>query len=399
MKRSNILLLLAMTTMILAACTGGGSGNPPTWSSSIPPTDTTPPSPPIGLTAAPAGATAASLAWSAATDNMGVTAYIVRRNGTQVATSATTTYMDSGLSAGTTYTYNVAALDAAGNMSSSSPSASVTTASAADTTPPSQPTGLAAAAAGSSGASLSWSASTDNVGVTGYIVRRNGTQVATPATTSFVDSGLSPGTTYSYAVAARDAAGNVSPNSTSVSVTTASVADTTPPSQPAAFTAVPAGSTNATLSWSASTDNVRVTGYIVRRNGTQIATLTATNYADTGLSPSTSYTYTVAARDAAGNVSIAASATVTTAAPPPSNSASLAWDPVAAPNLSGYRLYFGNATGAYLQPLGQGISVGNVTDYTALGLSSATRYYFAVTATDTLGNESTYSNEVFKDIP
>src|SRR5436853_3199253 len=70
-----------------------------------------------------------------------------------------------------------------------------------DTTLPSTPTGLTAAVAGSSGANLSWSASTDNVGVTGYIVRRNGVQVATPATTSFADTGLSAATTYSYTVA------------------------------------------------------------------------------------------------------------------------------------------------------------------------------------------------------
>src|SRR5256712_4616663 len=89
-----------------------------------------------------------------------------------------------------------------------------------DTTPPSTPTGLTAAAAGSTGANLSWSASTDNVGVTSYIARRNGVQVATPATTSYADTGLSAATTYSYTVAARDAAGNISPNSTTVSVTT-----------------------------------------------------------------------------------------------------------------------------------------------------------------------------------
>src|SRR5437660_3732935 len=96
----------------------------------------------------------------------------------------------------------------------------------ADTTPPTTPTGLTAAAAGSTGANLSWSASTDNVGVTGYIVRRNGVQVATPATTSYADTGLAAATTYSYTVAAGDAAGNISPDSTSASIT---IADTTPP--------------------------------------------------------------------------------------------------------------------------------------------------------------------------
>src|SRR5437773_11983984 len=99
----------------------------------------------------------------------------------------------------------------------------------ADTTSPSPPAGLTGAAAGSTGANLSWSASTDNIGVTGYIVRRNGVQVATPAATNYTDTGLSAGATYSYAVSARDAAGNISPNSASVSVTTAIAAHTPPP--------------------------------------------------------------------------------------------------------------------------------------------------------------------------
>src|SRR5204862_162330 len=146
--------------------------------------------------------------------------------------------------------------DAAGNISPDSTSVSITI---ADTTPPTTPTGLMVAAAGSSGANLSWSASTDYVGVTGYIVRRYGVQVATPVTTSFADTGLSAATTYSYTVAARDAARNLSPNATSVSIT---IADTTPPTTPIGLTAAVAGSSGANLSWSASTDNVGVTGYI-----------------------------------------------------------------------------------------------------------------------------------------
>ncbi len=272
----------------------------------------------------------------------------------------------------------------------------------ADTTPPSPPTGLTGAAAGSTGANLAWSASTDNVGVTGYIVRRNGAPIATPAATSFTDAGLSAGATYSYTVAARDAAGNISPDSTSVSVTTAIAADTTAPTTPTGLTAAAAGSTGANLSWSASTDNVGVTGYIVRRNGVQVATPATTSFADTGLSAATTYSYTVAARDAAGNISPnSATASVTTGntPPPPSSSAGLAWDAVTVPSLSGYRVYFGTAPGTYLQPVGQGISVGNATTYTVMGLASGTRYYFAVTDFDTLGQESSYSNEVFKDIP
>src|SRR3989442_288360 len=133
------------------------------------------------------------------------------------------------LTAETTYSSTVAARDAAANISANSTSVSITI---ADTTAPTMPIGLTAAAAGSTGANLSWSASTDNVGVTGYIVRRNGVQVATPATTSYADTGLSVGT-YSYTVAARDAAGNISANSTSVSIT---ITDTTTPTTPTRLT-------------------------------------------------------------------------------------------------------------------------------------------------------------------
>jgi hypothetical protein len=107
---------------------------------------------------------------------------------------------------------------------------------------------------------------------------------------------------------------------------------------------------------------------------------------------------TVTARDTAGNTA-QKQLTVSYTPPTTSNSATLAWDAVAATNLSGYRVYYGTAPGVYLQSLGQGLSVGNITSYTLMGLSNGTRYYFAVTAFDTTGHESGYSNEAFKDIP
>jgi glucosylceramidase len=91
--------------------------------------------------------------------------------------------------------------------------------------------------------------------------------------------------------------------------------DTTPPSAPAGLAASATGPTSAALSWTPSTDNVAVTGYDVFRNGTQVGTTGTAGYADTGLNASTSYSYTVKAYDAAGNVSAAsAAATVTTTA-------------------------------------------------------------------------------------
>src|SRR5438034_700386 len=148
----------------------------------------------------------------------------------------------------------------------------------ADVMPPTAPTGLVATAAGGSVVNLTWTASTDNVAVTGYIVSRSGAPVGNPTATSYADTGLSDPTTYSYTVAARDAAGNISPNSASVSATTV---DTTPPSTPTGLMATAAaGAATINLVWNASTDNVAVTGYIVKRNGVQVATPSATSYAD-----------------------------------------------------------------------------------------------------------------------
>src|SRR5437763_14313640 len=98
-----------------------------------------------------------------------------------------------------------------------------------DTTPPSVHKGLTASAVSSSQINLSWTASSDNVGVSGYRVYRNGTQIATTSATSFANTGLSPSTTYSYTVAAYDAAGNLSAQSSSASATTPAPPDTTPP--------------------------------------------------------------------------------------------------------------------------------------------------------------------------
>ncbi len=91
-----------------------------------------------------------------------------------------------------------------------------------DTTPPSAPANLTVTGTTASSVSLAWSASTDNVGVTGYDVFRGSTKVTTATGTSFTDAGLSASTTYTYTVKARDAAGNVSAASNQVSATTQS---------------------------------------------------------------------------------------------------------------------------------------------------------------------------------
>ena len=172
-----------------------------------------------------------------------------------------------------------------------------------DTTAPSVPTNISASAVSSSQINLSWTASTDNVGVSGYRISRNGAQVGTSTSNSYQDTGLSANTSYTYTVAAYDAANNVSAQSTSVSATTLQVSDTSAPTVPANLSATAISSNQINLTWTASTDNTGVTGYDIFRNGTLAGTSSSNSYQDTGLAANTSYTYTVAAYDAAGNVS------------------------------------------------------------------------------------------------
>ncbi len=221
------------------------------------------------------------------------------------------------------------AADAAGNLSAYSAIATATTPAAADTTPPTAPSGLSATAASSTQINLGWTASTDNVGVTGYRVERcqgagctNFAQVATPTGTSFNDTGRSPSTTYRYQVRAADAAGNLSAYSSDRDATTPAAAGHDAPDGALGLSATAASSTQIDLGWTASTDNVGVTGYRVERcqgagctNFAQVATPTGTSYNDTGRSPSTTYRYRVRAADAAGNLgAYSAIATATTPA-------------------------------------------------------------------------------------
>jgi chitodextrinase len=259
--------------------------------------DATPPSVPTNLAGGAVSSSRINLTWTASTDNVGVTGYKVFRNGSQIATTATPGYGDTGLSLNTSYSYAVAAFDAAGNTSAQTATINLTT--LGDTTAPSVPTNLAGNAVSSSQITLTWTASTDNVAVTGYKVFRNGSQIATTGNTSYSDNGLLVGTMYSYAVAAFDAADNTSAQSTAVGVTT--LGDTEAPTVPANVAGRAVSSSQVNLTWTASIDNVGVTGYRVFRNGSPIATITGLSFGDSGLTSSTTYSYSVAAFDAAGN--------------------------------------------------------------------------------------------------
>jgi chitodextrinase len=387
---------------VLARDAAGNESTPSAAASAtpLPGLDTTPPSTPTGVAASAISNTQASLAWIASTDNVAVAGYRIYRNGAfLVSVADTTPYLDTGLLSTTTYSYNVDAIDASGNISGLSAAASVTTLATPDTTPPTLPLGLTANAVSSSQVNLSWFDSTDNFAVTGYRVFRGGTLLDTLGNvTSYQAIGLNASTSYSFRVQAFDAAGNLSVLSAAANATTQAVPDTAAPTVPAGLTANPVSSSRINLSWSASMDNVAVTGYRVYRNGAfLIAVGNVTSYQASGLSASTTYTFNVDAIDAAGNASGASSQAIATTLAP--NAAVLTWDPVTTiPNATGYRVYYGTASGTYSQAAGAGVNVGNVITHTVTGLASGTRYFFAVTAYDAL-NESGYSNEVFKDMP
>jgi chitodextrinase len=199
------------------------------------------------------------------------------------------------------------------------------TAPGPDTSPPTTPTGLAALALNGNQISLSWGASADNVGVTGYGVERcqgvgcaDFAQNASSTGTSLTDSGLSASTSYSYRVRATDSAGNFSFYSNTATAAT-QAPDVVAPTTPTALTAVAIGTNQINLSWSASSDDIGVTGYLLERcegagcgTFTQVLTPTGTSVSNVGLAAGTSYSYRVRATDAAGNLggySITANAT------------------------------------------------------------------------------------------
>ena len=184
-----------------------------------------------------------------------------------------------------------------------------------DTTPPSVPTGLTATSVGGSQVILSWTASTDpDSPVAGYNVYRNGNPnpIGTTAVATYTDNTVSPGTTYTYTAAAYDPANNLSAQSLPVTVTTA--CPSCPPSVPTGLTATSVSSSQVSLSWTDADSTVA--GYQIYRDGNVINTTTATSYTDNTVSAGTTYTYTVAAYNAAG-VPSAQSLPVTVTTPCP----------------------------------------------------------------------------------
>jgi chitodextrinase len=173
--------------------------------------DVKPPTPPATVSVASVAPTSISISWAAAVDDVGVAGYGVFRNGAKLADvgPGTRTYSASGLICGTSYALAVDAFDLAGNRSAPV-NLLAATAPCPDTRPPSVPQGLTMTEATETTITLDWNASTDNVGVTGYALYRNGEKVATTTETAYTYTGLACGTSYTLALTAFDAGGNES---------------------------------------------------------------------------------------------------------------------------------------------------------------------------------------------
>ena len=204
--------------------------------------DTQAPTVPTGLVTTGVATGSISLSWVASTDlpnpgDTGVGGYYLYRNGARIATvSSGTSYTDSPLTASTSYSYQLAAFDKAPTPNVSAPSATLAVTTLADTQAPTVPTGLTASGITLGSATLSWNASTDlpipgATGLGGYNLFRNGVLLATVSSgTGYVDSSVTPATTYSYRVEAFDKAtpANISALSAAKGVTTQSTLVPTP---------------------------------------------------------------------------------------------------------------------------------------------------------------------------
>ena len=441
-----------LASLSLSGCGGGGQGEAPRLTSaplaSTSVADQTPPT--VSLTSPSNGATGVALNFSvSATFSQPMTnsslndvTFVLAPttggpavSGTVNVSGNTATFTPAAsLAVSTQYaaTITTAAKNAAGIALAANFTWSFVTGVAPDTTPPSvSATSPANAAIGialntsvsasfskamtnstlSSG-SFSLSTTSSGAAVSGTVNVSGNTATFTPA------ASLASSTQYTATIAAgvTDAAGNPLPANFTWSFTTGAAPDTTPPTVSAtspadAATSVPVNSSiSATFSKAMTNSTLSTASFSVgpTSSGTTIIGTvnvignTATFTPLVSLAGSTPYTATITttAKDAAGNALATDFAwSFTTVQSTPPNAAILDWDRAASPNVIGYRIYYGLAPGTYFLPLGQGLNVGNVLTSIITGLSSGTRYYFAVTAIDTLGNESNFSNEVFKDIP
>ena len=385
---------LAAFGLVLALPAGGGA-YARSQSSAAMAKRASAPTVPTGLATRSVQPTSVVLSWKPSSAPDGIAGYRLFLDGSRVGTTTKTSFRYTGLSCGTAYRLAVAAYDRKGNLSQKAV-VSNSTSACPDTQPPSTPSGLTTSSVAQSSLSLSWRASSDNVGVAGYWLFLDGSFVGDSSSTSYAFAALACGTTYTIGVAAYDAAGNASGTASTVQAT-AGCPDTQAPSAPTALATSSVGPTSTTLTWAAATDNVGIAGYRLFLNGAQVGATGSPGYSYGGLSCGTSYTLGVAAYDAAGNVSPTATVSQATSPCAPTDtrapstptglssgsatqtSIPLSWtastDDV---GVAGYRLFLN----------GSQVATTGSTGYSFTGLSCGTSYSLGAAAYDAAGNVS-----------
>jgi fibronectin type 3 domain-containing protein len=359
---------------------------------SVPPT-------PTGLTATSGNAQVA-LNWSS---SLGATSYNIYRSTTSGGEGSTpyqtgvtsTSFTDSSLTNGTTYYYEVSAVNAAGQSPVSSQ------VSATPATPPATPTGLTATA-GNAQVALNWSASSGAASYNIYRSTTSGGEGSTPyqtgvTSTSFTDSSLTNGTTYYYEVSAVNAAGQ-SPVSSQVSATPVA-----PPATPAGLTAT-AGNAQVALNWSSSSGATSYNIYRSTTSGGEGSTpyqtgVTSTSFTDSSLTNGTTYYYEVSAVNAGGQSPVSSQVSATPVAPPAtptgltatSGNTQVALNWSASSGATSYNIYRSTTSGGEgSTPYKTGVTS---TSFTDTGLTNGTTYYYEVSAVNA-GGQSAVSSQV-----
>jgi chitodextrinase len=245
------------------------------------------------------------LGWDMAIDNVEVTAYQVLQDKVEIATLAsdTTWVKVVELAPWTTYGFEIYALDAAGNQTSSPLGVEVST---PDEVAPmwSENSAIIASDPTDSSVTLAWNGASDDVAVTGYRLYQDNVEIGLfdAATVSTDVADLSNMASYIFRVEAEDAAGNLSFGGPVLAM---DLSDKTPPVWPidASLSAIESAATSVTLSWTEATDNAGVAGYQILENDQVVASVPGNETMVTvaSLSPLTTYNFAVVASDSAGN--------------------------------------------------------------------------------------------------
>ena len=382
--------------------------------------DTTKPSSPSEVAVGKITHNSAEVTWQESTDNVGVTGYNIYLNDNKINALPVTElqFQLTGLAAETEYQVRIEAVDGAGNTSSSGSISFATEAlQTSDNEAPTVPSGVAVSGITESTAVVSWTESTDNVGVAGYNIYLNDNKInALPITElKFQLTGLTAETEYQVKVEALDEAGNSS-ISNPVSFVTGVAPDREAPTKPDGITISDITHNSAVVMWNESTDNVGVVGYNIYLNDVKVnaspitgqqANISETNELTTsvlryelgGLEAATEYQVKIEAVDAVGNTSVSdvvRFTTVTFQEPgdqrptAPGNlttvevmseSISISWRPAGDnEGVVGYNVYVN----------GQRMNTTAITDtqYVLTGLTADTTYEIMVTAVNGVGNES-----------